>query len=132
MGIIIDPIADLIVRINNANQRKHKKVLVPHSIIKEKFLQTLKNEGYISGYDIESKGIKKTINVGLKYKGTQKVITGMKRISKPGLRVYATVENLPVVLSGYGIAILSTSQGIITNKEARKANIGGEILAYVW
>ena len=131
MGIITDPIADLIVRIKNANQRKNKIVEVPYSTIKEKIIQTIKNEGYILGYQVKTHGVKKTMIISLKYKGSQRVITGLKRISKPGLRVYATYDNIPKVLSGYGIAILSTSQGILTDKEARKANIGGEILAYV-
>jgi len=132
MGIITDPIADLIVRIKNANQRKNKIVEVPYSTIKEKIIQTMKKEGYILGYEVKKDGVKKTMLISLKYKGAQRVITDLKRISKPGLRVYATYDNIPKVLSGYGIAILSTSKGILTDKEARKANIGGEILAYVW
>jgi small subunit ribosomal protein S8 len=131
MGIITDPIADLIVRIKNANQRKNKNVEIPYSTIKEKIVQTIKKEGYIQDYEIKTEGIKKTMIVALKYKGPQRVITDLKRISKPGLRVYASYDNIPKVLSGYGIAIISTSKGILTDKEARKANIGGEILAYV-
>ena len=132
MGIITDPIADLIVRIKNANQRKTKVVEIPYSKIKEKIIHTIKEEGYIQNYEIKEEGIKKHILVSLKFKGTQRVITGLKRISKPGLRVYATSSNIPKVLSGYGIAIISTSQGILTDKQARKVNIGGEVLAYVW
>ena len=132
MGIITDPIADLIVRIKNANQRKNKSVEIPFSNIKEKIIKTILAEGYINGYEIKTEGVKKTMIVSLKYKGIQRVITNLKRISKPGLRVYATYDNIPKVLSGYGIAIISTSKGILTDKEARKSNIGGEVLAYVW
>ena len=132
MGIITDPIADLIVRIKNANQRKTKIVEIPYSKIKEKIINTIKEEGYIQNYEVKETGIKKHILISLKFKGTQRVITGIKRISKPGLRVYATSSNIPKVLSGYGIAIISTSQGLLTDKQARKVNIGGEVLAYVW
>lgn len=128
-----DPIADMLTRIRNANQRKHVKVIMPHSKIKEQVAQILLNEGFIKEYKVtELSKSHKEINILLKYKGKEKVISGLKRISKPGLRVYADVDNVPTVLNGYGIAILSTSKGIITNKEARKQNVGGEVLAYIW
>ncbi|MCP4393501.1 MAG: 30S ribosomal protein S8 [Alphaproteobacteria bacterium] len=131
MGIITDPIADMLVRIKNANQRKHKDVAMPHSKVKENIAVILKSEGFISGFSVAGEGKDKKITIALKYKGAQRAITGVKRISKPGLRVYAGAEDLPKVLSGFGTAIISTSNGIITEKEARKANIGGEVLAYV-
>ncbi|CAM9146142.1 30S ribosomal protein S8 [Mycoplasma todarodis] len=132
MGIITDPIADMLVRIKNANQRKHKDVAMPHSKVKENIAVILKSEGFISGFSVAGEGKDKKITIALKYKGAQRAITGVKRISKPGLRVYAGAEDLPKVLSGFGTAIISTSNGIITDREARKANVGGEVLAYVW
>ena len=129
---ITDPIADMLVRIKNANQRKYKTVLIPYSKTKEKITQILKDEKYISGFQIVGKGVTKGINIILKYKGTERVISGVKRISKPGLRVYTQAKDIPFVLSGYGIAIISTSQGMITDRYARKSKIGGEIIAYVW
>ncbi len=132
MAFITDPIADMIVRIKMANSRKHKTVMMPHSNTKIKILEIMKREGYVGEYEINTNGVKKEIILTLKYKGNERVITDIKRISKPGLRVYSEVESIPKVLSGFGIAIISTSKGIITDKEARKANIGGEVLAYVW
>lgn len=134
MAFITDPIADMIVRIKMANQRKFKTVMIPHSKIKTKFLDILIKEGYIAGYEInEITNVKKEIIVSLKYKvSNTSVITDIKRISKPGLRVYVDVKSIPYVLSGFGIAILSTSKGMITDKEARKENVGGEVIAYVW
>ncbi len=132
MAFITDPIADMIVRIKMANSRKHKTVMIPHSNTKIKILEIMKREGYVSEFEINTNGVKKEIILTLKYKGNERVITDIKRISKPGLRVYSEVESIPKVLSGFGIAIISTSKGIITDKEARKANIGGEVLAYVW
>ena len=129
---ITDPIADMLVRIKNANQQKYKTVLIPYSKTKEKITQILKDEKYISGFQIVGKGVTKGINIILKYKGTERVISGIKRISKPGLRVYTQAKDIPFVLSGYGIAIISTSQGMITDRHARKSKIGGEIIAYVW
>ena len=131
MAFITDPIADMIVRIKMANSRKHKTVMMPHSNTKIKILEIMKREGYVGEYEINTNGVKKEIILTLKYKGNERVITDIKRISKPGLRVYSEVESIPKVLSGFGIAIISTSKGIITDKEARKANIGGEVLAYV-
>lgn len=134
MAFIIDPIADMIVRIKNANQRKFKFVVIPHSKIKVKFLEILEKEGFITNFEIkEVSKSKKEIIVNLKYKiANTSVITDMKRISKPGLKVYVNVDSIPKVLSGFGIAILSTSKGMMTDKEARKENVGGEVLAYVW
>ena len=129
-----DPIADMLTRIRNANTAKHDTVDIPASKIKVAIADILVREGYIAKYDIIEDGIFKTIHVTLKYGAdkNEKIITGLKRISKPGLRVYAGKDNLPKVLGGLGIAILSTNQGIITDKEARKLQVGGEVLAFVW
>ncbi len=129
-----DPIADMLTRIRNANTAKHDTVDVPASKMKISIADILLNEGYIKGYELVEDGNFKTIRITLKYGAdkNEKIITGLKRISKPGLRVYANCEDLPKVLGGLGIAIISTNKGVITDKEARKANIGGEVLAYVW
>ena len=129
-----DPIADMLTRIRNANSAKHDTVKIPASKMKLAIAEILLNEGYIKKYDVTEDGIFKTINVTLKYHNdkSEKAISGIKRISKPGLRVYAGKENMPKVLGGLGIAIISTNKGIITDKEARKAEVGGEVLAYVW
>ena len=129
-----DPIADMLTRIRNANTAKHDTVDVPSSKIKVAIADILVNEGFIEKYEMIEDGNFKTIRITLKYgvDKNEKVITGIKRISKPGLRVYAGKEELPVVLGGLGIAILSTNQGIITDKEARKLQVGGEVLAFVW
>ena len=129
-----DPIADMLTRIRNANTAKHDTVDVPASKMKIAIADILVREGFITKYDIVEDGAFKTIRVTLKYGAdkNEKVITGIKRISKPGLRVYAGKDELPVVLGGLGIAILSTNQGIITDKEARKLQVGGEVLAFVW
>ncbi len=132
MSFITDPIGDMLIRIKNANQRKTRIVSIPHSNIKESMLNILKEQGYINNFSIKKEGIKKNILVELKYKGPQKAITGVKRISKPGLRVYLTSQELPSVFSGFGIAIISTSNGIMTSKNAKKQGMGGEVLAYVW
>ncbi|MGL6125229.1 MAG: 30S ribosomal protein S8 [Metamycoplasmataceae bacterium] len=132
MAFITDPIADMIVRIKMANSRRHKKVMIPHSNTKIKILEIMQREGYVGEFEVITNGVKKEIMLTLKYKGNERVITDIKRISKPGLRIYSEVDSIPKVLSGFGIAIISTSKGIITDKEARKANIGGEVLAYVW
>ncbi len=144
-GIITDPLGDMLTRIRNGNQRKHKTVAVPKSQARMKILEILKSEGYILGFEITKKNINKKIsdkknqlksyseiNVYLKYNNDERVISGVRRISKPGLRVYANVNELPRVLSGFGIAIISTSKGIMTDRKAREQNIGGEIIAYVW
>ena len=131
--LVLDPIADMLTRIRNANTNKHDSVLVPQSKTKLAIAEILKSEGYIVDYKAtEVDGIK-MIEVTLKYgPNGEKVIQGLKRISKPGLRIYANAEQLPKVLNGLGIAIISTSKGIITDKNARKLNVGGEVLAYVW
>ncbi len=134
MTMTSDPIADMLTRIRNANTAKHDTVDIPASKIKVAIADILVKEGYIVKYEIIEDGIVKTIRVTLKYGAdkNEKIITGLKRISKPGLRVYAGKDNLPKVLGGLGIAILSTNQGIITDKEARKLQVGGEVLAFVW
>ena len=135
MGMVTsDPIADMLTRIRNANTAKHDTVDVPSSKMKVAIADILLNEGFIEKYEIVEDGNFKTMHITLKYgvDKNEKVITGIKRISKPGLRVYAGKDELPVVLGGLGIAILSTNQGIITDKEARKLQVGGEVLAYVW
>ncbi|TPE58005.1 30S ribosomal protein S8 [[Mycoplasma] falconis] len=136
MAIIIDPIADMFVRMKNAISRKYHEVVLPHSNKKEKILEIIKNEGYITNFEvIEEKGKFKQIKITLKYKGmnqNQSAISGLKKVSKPGLKVYLPSEKLPRVLSGYGTAIISTSKGLLTDKEARKANVGGEVIAFVW
>ena len=135
MGMVTsDPIADMLTRIRNANTAKHDTVDVPASKMKIAIADILLNEGFIEKYDIVEEGNFNTIRITLKYgvDKNEKVITGIKRISKPGLRVYAGKENLPTVLGCLGIAILSTNQGIITDKEARKLQVGGEVLAFVW
>ena len=131
---ISDPIADKLTRIRNANTAKHDTVDVPASKMKIAITDILLNEGYITKYDIVEDGNFKTIRITLKYGAdkNEKVITGLKRISKPGLRVYANRDELPRVLGGLGTAIISTNQGVITDKEARKLNVGGEVLAFVW
>ena len=135
MGMVTsDPIADMLTRIRNANTAKHDTVDVPSSKMKVAIAEILFNEGFIEKYEIIEDGNFKTIRITLKYGAdkNEKIITGIKRISKPGLRVYAGKDELPVVLGGLGIAILSTNQGIITDKEARKLQVGGEVLAFVW
>ena len=130
---ITDPIADMLTRIRNANSSKHESVNVPCSKLRIEIAKILDNEGYIAGYEVIEDEIQGIIKINLKYgPGKQKVITGLKRVSKPGLRVYASKDNLPKVLKGLGIAIISTSKGIMTDKEARKLNVGGEVLAFVW
>ncbi|MBQ2801552.1 MAG: 30S ribosomal protein S8 [Lachnospiraceae bacterium] len=129
-----DPIADMLTRIRNANTAKHDTVDVPSSKMKEAIAKILLDEGYIKKYEIIEDGNFKTIRIELKYgkDKNEKIITGLKRISKPGLRVYANAEDMPKVLGGLGIAIVSTNKGVVTDKEARKMNVGGEVLAFVW
>lgn len=129
-----DPIADMLTRIRNALTAKHETVEVPASKIKVAIAEILVKEGYVKGFEVVDGNVQNNIVITLKYapvKG-QKVITGLKRVSTPGLRVYAGVDNLPKVLNGMGIAILSTSKGILTDKEAKAQHVGGEVLAYVW
>lgn len=129
-----DPIADMLTRIRNANSSKHTTVDIPSSKVKIAITDILIAEGYIKGYEIIEDGVKKTIRITLKYgkDKNEKVISGLKRISKPGLRVYANSAELPKVLNGLGTAIVSTNRGIITDKEARQNNVGGEVLAFIW
>ena len=129
-----DPIADMLTRIRNANTAKHDTVDVPASKMKLAIAEILLKEGYIKSYEVEEVGNFKTIHITLKYgkNKNEKVISGLKRISKPGLRVYANTEDLPKVLGGLGIAIISTNKGVLTDKEARKLNVGGEVLAFIW
>ena len=129
-----DPIADMLTRIRNANTAKHDTVDIPSSKMKVAIADILVDEGYIAKYDLIDEGSYKTMRVTLKYGANknEKIITGIKRISKPGLRIYAGKDELPSVLGGLGIAILSTNKGIITDKQARKEQVGGEVLAYVW
>ena len=130
---ITDPIADMLTRIRNANASKHESVSVPASKIKVEIARILLDEGYISSYEVIEDNKQGMINITLKYGANkQKVITGLKRISKPGLRVYAGKEDMPKVLGGLGVAIVSTNQGIITDKKARELGVGGEVLAFVW
>ena len=129
---LTDPIADMLTRIRNANAVMHEKVDIPHSTLKDKIAEILKEEGYIANYKVVTDGNKKSIRVYLKYDGKDRIIKGIKRISKPGGRVYSSVEDMPRVLSGLGIAIVSTSKGIVTDRVARRENVGGEILAFVW
>jgi small subunit ribosomal protein S8 len=130
---ITDPIADMLTRIRNANTAKHETVDIPASNMKKAIAEILNNEGYIKGYQIIEDGKQGVIRVTLKYTGNkEKVISGIKRISKPGLRMYAPADELPRVLKGLGISIISTSKGIMTDREARKLHIGGEVLAFVW
>lgn len=130
--VMTDPIADMLTRIRNANRQHHETVVVPVSKLKVDIAEILKNEGFIKGYKVEGEGPIKNIVITLKYRGNERVITDLKRISKPGLRVYAKVNEIPKVLNGLGIVILSTSQGLMTDKEARAKQIGGEVLAYIW
>lgn len=129
---ITDPIADMLTRIRNAVQARHEVVDIPANREKVEIAKILKQEGFITDYSV-SGDVKKTLTVTLKYgPNNEKVISGIKRISKPGLRVYAEVEKLPRVLNGLGIAIISTSSGLLTDKDARKKHVGGEVVAYVW
>ena len=127
-----DVIADMLTRIRNANDAKHESVEIPASNMKKAIADILVNEGYIKGYQIIDDNKQGIIKVTLKYVGKQKAITGLKRVSKPGLRIYANCEDMPKVMNGLGIAIVSTSKGIMTDKMARKENVGGEVLAFVW
>ena len=130
---VTDPIADLLTRIRNANQMRYKEVVVPSSNVKLRIVEILKSEGYIENYKVEKNDVQDNNVITLKYgKNKERVISGLKRISKPGLHVYAKAEEVPTVLNGLGISIVSTSKGIMTGKEARKENLGGEVLAYVW
>ena len=131
--LVTDPIADMLTRIRNALIVNHDTVEVPSSVMKRAIADILLSEGYIKGYTINEEGVEPMMTITLKYgPNRQRVITGLKRISKPGLRVYTRKDNIPKVLNGLGIAIISTSKGIMTDREARKQGVGGEVLAYVW
>ena len=130
--VMTDPIADMLTRIRNANQAKHESVEMPASRLKLEILEVLKNEGYISEYEKVEDGKQGVIKVTLKYNNKERVIQGLKKISKPGLRVYAKSSELPKVLNGLGVAIISTSNGIMTDREARQKKLGGEVIAFVW
>jgi len=132
--MLSDPIGDMLTRIRNANMARHTTVDMPSSKMKEAIAAILVKEGYVKGYDVTQDGAKKTMRITLKYgkNKNEKVIGGLKRISKPGLRVYANCEDIPKVLNGLGLAIISTNKGLLTDREARVAGIGGEIVAFVW
>ena len=130
--MVTDPIADMLTRIRNANSMRYKEVEVPSSKIKAEIAKILKNEGFIADYKIKKNNIQDILVLSLKYEGKERVITGLKRISKPGLRVYVKADEVPTVLNGLGIAIISTSKGMMTDKEARKGSLGGEVVAYIW
>ena len=129
---ITDPVADMLTRIRNANNAKHETVDVPASNMKKSIAQILLDEGYIKSFQVVDDGTQGVIHITLKYNGKDKVITGLRRVSKPGLRVYVGADELPRVLRGLGIAIVSTSKGVMTDKAARAAHVGGEVLAFVW
>ena len=128
-----DPIADMLTRIRNANQNRSKEVIIPSSKMKLEIARILKEEGFIEEFKVNNESVQSTLTLTLKYgHNKERVITGLKRISKPGLRVYAKAEDIPRVLNGLGIAIISTPKGIMTDKLARKNNVGGEVIAYIW
>ncbi|MDR2570784.1 MAG: 30S ribosomal protein S8 [Oscillospiraceae bacterium] len=129
---ITDPIADMLTRIRNAGSAKHTTVDIPASKVKKAIAEILLQEGYIKNYQLVNNGVQGVIKVTLKYNGNEKAIAGLRRVSKPGLRVYAGADELPYVLRGLGVAIVSTSKGILTDKKAREFNVGGEVLAFVW
>ena len=130
---VTDAIADMLTRIRNANAAKHDSVKIPASNMKKAIAQILVDEGYIKGFTVEEDGKQGIMEVQLKYgPGKSQVITGLRRVSKPGLRIYTNVEDMPKVMKGLGIAILSTPKGVMTDKDARKANVGGEVLAFIW
>ncbi len=129
---ITDPIADMLTRIRNANNARHDTVDIPASKLKIAIAQILLDEGYIKSFQVLEGNYQGVIRITLKYLGKEKVITGLRRVSKPGLRMYAGAEDLPKVLRGLGIAIVSTSKGVMTDKQARKEHVGGEVLAFVW
>ena len=130
---ITDPVADMLTRIRNANSARHETVDVPASNLKKSIAQILLDEGYIKSFSVTDEGVQGNIRITLKYIGKQgKAISGLRRVSKPGLRVYAGADELPKVLKGLGIAIISTSKGVMTDKQARKEHVGGDVLAFVW
>lgn len=131
--MMTDPIADMLTRIRNANSSKHKTVDIPSSRVKSQIADILVNEGYVQKYEIIEDGVKKTMRITLKYNEKNgRTLSGLRRISKPGLRVYANSDKLPKVLNGLGLAIVSTNMGIVSDKVARRNNVGGEVLAFIW
>ena len=130
--MVTDPIADMLTRVRNANQMRYKEVEVPASKMKNEIARILKAEGFIVDYKVKKNNIQDILVLSLKYVDKERVITGLKRISKPGLRVYAKACELPRVLNGLGIAIVSTSKGVMTDKQARNESLGGEVMAYIW
>ena len=131
--MMTDPIADMLTRIRNANTAKHKTVDVPASRVKKQIADILVSEGFVKNYEMIEDGVKKTMRITLKYnEKNNRTISGLRRISKPGLRIYANSDNLPKVLNGLGVAVISTNKGIITDKVARKNKVGGEVLAFIW
>ncbi|MBR0414696.1 MAG: 30S ribosomal protein S8 [Clostridia bacterium] len=130
---ITDPIADMLTRIRNANSQKHETVDIPASNMKKAIAQILVDEGYIKGFEVIEDGKQGVIHMTLKYgQNKSQVITGLRRVSKPGLRIYTSVEDMPRVMKGLGVAIISTPKGVMTDKKARKENVGGEVLAFIW
>ena len=128
-----DPIADMLTRIRNANALRYDEVSRPSSTMKEGIAEILKNQGFVNDFRVEGEGVKKLLTITLKYSATgERAITGLKRISKPGIRVYAEANKIPSVLKGLGIAIVSTPNGLLTDRQARKGHVGGEVIAYVW
>lgn len=127
-----DPISDMLTRIRNATRAGARDVAIPHSRLKGEIARILKGEGYIADYETEKEGAKKTLRLRLRYRGDTPVIRGLRRVSKPGLRRYVTVDQVPRVVGGTGVAVLSTSRGVLTDREARKAGVGGEVVCYIW
>jgi small subunit ribosomal protein S8 len=131
--VVTDPIADMLTRIRNAQVARHEEVLIPASNMKKSIARILRDEGYIKSYEVVEEAVQGSLKLKLKYTGgSDNVIAGLKRISRPGLRVYARKDKVPRVLGGLGIAIMSTSKGVMTDKQARQNNVGGEVLAYIW
>lgn len=130
---VSDPISDMLTRIRNAARTRAPEVSMPHSRLKGDIARILKSEGFIAGYGADQEGVRKTLRLQLRYlSGERAAIRGLRRVSKPGLRRYVAVDKVPRVLGGLGVAILSTSRGLLTDREARKANVGGEVLCYIW
>ncbi len=127
-----DPISDMLTRIRNASRAGARDVAIPHSRLKGEIARILKGEGYIADFEAEKDGAKKTLKLRLRYRGDEPVIRGLRRVSKPGIRRYVTVDKVPRVVGGTGVAVLSTSRGVLTDREARKAGVGGEVLCYIW
>ncbi len=130
--MLSDPIGDLLARIRNAHLARHQELVMPHSKLKENIVKILKEEGYLESYEVTGEKPKLSLKIKLKYINNKPAITGIKRVSKPGRRLYASVADIPKTLGGYGITIVSTNKGLLTDKQARKANVGGELICQVW